>query len=292
MGGYHGLVTELAIDYQTNLKPIYAILSNVLHGFAPQLPGPKSAEESRLLDRIATLDATNRLLQRENEQLHRCLRQSVEVTPERLERMLLTGIGEMLPYETIQTIVSVAYRPLNVPSVGHLSGLVNHTGTIAGLILNDERVTSAFQAAACDEIFFHQQPILTVVEPDSMAIGAIEKMGNRTAESWQAVLSHFPKLRYVVSDLARGLIKGVQLSGNLLHQGDLFHFFRDVGRTTQRRLLKEETDAWDKWCAGRIYTPTLENTLAKINTFLAQMEQYYQTIERLSLAFWPIMDNG
>ena len=70
------------------------------------------------------------------EQLHRCLGQSVEVTPERLERLLLTGIGEMLPYETIQTIVSVAYRPEFVPSVGHLSGLVNHTGTIAGLILN------------------------------------------------------------------------------------------------------------------------------------------------------------
>ena len=115
------------------------------------------------------------------------------MTPERLERLLLTGIGEMLRYETIQTIVSVAYRPEFVPSVGHLSGLVNHTGTIAGLILNYERVTSAFQAAACDEIFFHQQPILTVVEPDSMAIGAIEKMGDRTAESWQAVLSHFPQ---------------------------------------------------------------------------------------------------
>ena len=91
-----------------------------------------------------------------------------------------------------------------------------------------------------------------------MAIGAIEKMGNRTAESWQAVLSHFPKLRYIVSDLVRGLIKGVQLSGNLLHQGDLFHFFRDVGRTTQRLerrlqgILKEETDAWDKWYSGRI----------------------------------------
>ena len=96
-----------------------------------------------------------------------------------------------------------------------------------------------------------------------MAIGVIEKMGNRTAESWQAVLSHFLKLRYVVSDLARGLIKGVQLSGNLLHQGDLFHFFRDVGRTTQRlerhlqRILKEEADAWDKWYSGRIYTPNI-----------------------------------
>ena len=85
-----------------------------------------------------------------------------------------------------------------------------------------------------------------------MAIDAIEKIGNRTARSWQAVLSHFLKLRYVVSDLARGLIKGVQLSGNLLHQGDLFHFFRDMGRTTQRlerclqRILKEEADVWDK----------------------------------------------
>ena len=92
-----------------------------------------------------------------------------------------------------------------------------------------------------------------------MAIGAIEKMGNRTAESWQAVLSHFPKLRYVVSDLARGLIKGLRLSGNLLHQGDLLHFFRDVGQTTQQlerrlqRILKEEADVWDKLYSGRIY---------------------------------------
>ena len=114
------------------LKPIYAILSNVLHGFAPQLPGPKSAEESRLLDRIATLDATNRLLQRENEQLHRCLRQSVEVTPERLKRLLLTGIGEMLPYETIQTIVSVAYRPLKCPQRGTLKRVSEPHGDDSG----------------------------------------------------------------------------------------------------------------------------------------------------------------
>jgi len=68
-------------------------------------------EESRLLERIATLDTTNRLLEQENEQVqHRRLRQSVEVTPERLERLLLTGIGEMLPYETLQTIVFVVYH--------------------------------------------------------------------------------------------------------------------------------------------------------------------------------------
>ena len=170
---------------------------------------------------------------------------------------------------------------------------MNHAGTVAGLILTDDLVTNAFQAAACDEIFFHQQPILTVVEPNTMAIGAIEKMGDCTGESWQAVLSHFPKLRYVISDLARGLIKGVQLSGHLLHQGDLFHFFREVGRTTQRlerrlqRVLKAEADTWHKWCTGHIYTPTLEKVLVQTETL--QMEQYYQAIERLSLAFWPMM---
>ena len=108
--GYHGLVTELATDFQMNRQQIYAILADVEQGFAPQLPGPKPVEESRLLDRIATLDTTNRLLEQENEQLHRRLRQSVEVTPERLERLLLTGIGEMLPYETLQTIVFVVYH--------------------------------------------------------------------------------------------------------------------------------------------------------------------------------------
>ena len=56
LGGYHGLVTELAIDYQTNRQQIYAIVSDVEHGFAPKLPGPKPAEESCLLQRLATLD--------------------------------------------------------------------------------------------------------------------------------------------------------------------------------------------------------------------------------------------
>ena len=98
--------------------------------------------------------------------------------------------------------------------------------------------------------------------------------------------------------MARGLIKGVQLSGHLLHQGDLFHFFRNVGRTTQRlerrlqRVLKAEADTWDKWCTSHIYTPTLEKVLAQTENFLEQMEQYYQAIERLSDAFWPMTDKG
>ena len=177
--GSHGLVTELAIDYQTNRQQIYAILSDVEDGFVPKLPGPKPAEAYCLRQRIATLEASNRQLAQENTQLNRRLQRSVEITPQRMERLLLTGIGEILPYETLQTIVKVAYGPQYVPSIGALSALVNHAGTVAGLILNSETVTDAFQAAACDEIFFHQQPVLTIVEPNTMAIGAIEKSSSQ-----------------------------------------------------------------------------------------------------------------
>ena len=48
-------------------------------------------------------------------------------------------------------MVKVAYGLEYVPSVGR--ALVNHAGTVAGLILTDDLVTNAFQAAACDENF-------------------------------------------------------------------------------------------------------------------------------------------
>ena len=44
-----------------------------LQGFAPQLPGPKPAEASHLRQRIATLEATNRVLEQEKTQLQHCL---------------------------------------------------------------------------------------------------------------------------------------------------------------------------------------------------------------------------
>ena len=95
-----------------------------------------------------SLETVNQQLRAENAELSARLSLCVEITPQRLQRLLLTGIGEILPYETVQTIVKVAYGDEYVPSVGRLNMLVNHAGTVAGLILSDERVTGAFQAAA------------------------------------------------------------------------------------------------------------------------------------------------
>jgi hypothetical protein len=170
--------------------------------------------------------------------------------------------------------------------------MVQYYGTVAGLILLDEKVTSKFLDACLDEIFFHLTPILTVVEPDSMAVGACERSENRTGESWRAVLSYFPNLHYVISDDAKGIGKGVRLTDEtLLHQIDLYHLMSEISKTTRRlescleKLLKAEEKAWQDWIRGCIYTKTLEKTLVKVNGQLELMEQYYQALEFLDFAF-------
>jgi len=173
--------------------------------------------------------------------------------------------------------------------------MVQYYGTTAGLILLDEKVTSKIKDACLDEIFFHLTPVLTVVEPDSMTVGACDRSANRTGESWQAVLSHFPNLRYVISDEAKGIGKGVRLTNaTLLHQKDLYHLMREISKTTRRleareyTLLKAEEKAWQDWIKGCIYTKTMEKTLATVNRQLELMEQYYQSLELLDFAFSPL----
>ena len=159
-------------------------------------------------------------------------------------------------------------------------------------------VTSEFSSACLDEIFFHQTPILTVVEPDSMAVGACERSQDRTGESWHAVLSHFPNLDYIISDQAKGIGKGVYLRAGtpetIQHQSDLYHHLTEVSRTTRRletrieKLLKAEEQAWQDWIQGRIYVKTVEKTQVAVVSQLELMEQYYQALELLDFAFSPM----
>jgi hypothetical protein len=176
--------------------------------------------------------------------------------------------------------------------------MVQYYGTIAGLILLDAEVTSEFSSACLDEIFFHQTPILTVVDPDSMAVGACERSEDRTGESWHNVLSHFPNLGYIISDQAKGIGKGIYLTAGtpeaILHQRDLYHFLTEVSRVTRRletlleKLLKAEEKAWQDWVEGRIYVKTMEKTEATVVRQLELMEDYYQALELLDYAFSPM----
>jgi hypothetical protein len=173
--------------------------------------------------------------------------------------------------------------------------MVQDYGVIAGLILLDGEVTSKFSSGCIDEIFFHRIPILTVVDPDSMAVGACERSQDRTGESWHDVLSHFPNLDYIISDQAKGIARGIYLtSGTTKHQSDLYHFLIEVSRTTRRletgleKLLKAEEQVWQDWIQGHVYVKTVEKTEATVIRQLELMEPYYQALELLDFAFSPM----
>ena len=296
--GFYGIVTDLANAYNTNRQRVYDILDRVLWAFHPRPPGPVAKPGEAIEKRNVELEAENAGLRARVQELEAKQENSIEVTRQRVRDLSLTLAVLPVSYRDIRDVVGVAYGEKYAPSEATLCGMVQDYGVIAGLILLDEEVTSKFSSACLDEIFFHRIPILAVVEPDSMAVGACERSQDRTGESWHAVLSHFPNLDYIISDQAKGIARGIYLRagtpGTIQHQRDLYHFLIEVSRITRRletgleKLLKAEEQTWQDWVKGRIYVKTVEKIDATVMRHLELMEQYYQALELLDFAFSPM----
>ncbi len=294
-GGLYGVITDLANAYNTNRQRVYDILDRISEAFHPKPPGPTPRPAEALKKRIAELEAENASLRTGTQESETKLENSVEVTYEMVRDLSLTLAVLPVSYRDIRDTIALAYGEKYAPSEASLCEMVQDYGTVAGLILLDAEVTSKFSSVGVDEIFFHQTPILTVVDLDSMAVGACERSEDRTGESWNSVLSHFPNLRYVISDEASGIGNGVYLTDEtILHQKDLYHLVSEISRTTRRleadlgKLLKAEEKAWQCWSRGHIYIKTMEKILATVVRQLELMEQYYQALELLDFAFSPM----
>ena len=297
-GGFYGVVTDLANAYNTNRQRVYDILDRVLWAFHPRPPGPVAKPGEAIEKRNVELEAENAGLRARVQELEAKQENSIEVTRQRVRDLSLTLAVLPVSYRDIRDVVGVAYGEKYAPSEATLCGMVQDYGVIAGLILLDEEVTSKFSSACLDEIFFHRIPILAVVEPDSMAVGACERSQDRTGESWHAVLSHFPNLDYIISDQAKGIARGIHLTagtpGTIQHQMDLYHLLIEVSRTTRRletcleKLLKAEEQNWQDWIQGHAYVKTVEKIEATVVRQLEFMEEYYQAQELLDFAFSPM----
>ena len=295
---FYGVVTDLANAYHTNRQRVYDILDRVLEAFHPKPPGPAPNSGEATEKRNAELEAENAGLRSRNQELEAKQANSVEVTRQRVRDLSLTLAVLPVSYRDIRDVVGVAYGEEYAPCAATLCGMVQDYGIIAGLILLHEEVTSKFLSACVDEIFFHGTPILAVVDPASMAVGACERSQDRTGESWHAVLSHFPNLNYIISDQAKGIARGIHLTGGapgtIQHQRDLYHFLIEVSRTTRRletclgKLLKAEEQVWQDWIQGHVYVKTVEKIEATVVRQLEFMEQYYQALELLDFAFSPM----
>ncbi len=297
-GRFYGVVTDLANAYNTNRQRVYDILDRVLEAFQQKPPGPTPKPAEAREKQIAELEAENASLRAGIQELEAKQDNSIEVTHQRIRDLSLTLAVLPVSYRDIRDVVGLAYGEKYAPSEATLCGMVQDYGVIAGLILLDEGVTSKFSSGCVDEIFFHRIPILTVVDPDSMAVGACERSQDRTGESWHAVLSHFPNLDYIISDQAKGIARGIHLTagtlGTIQHQSDLYHFLIVVSRTTRRletcleKLLKSEEQVWQDWIQGHVYVKTVEKIQATVVRQLELMEQYYQAMELLDFAFSPM----
>jgi hypothetical protein len=93
------------------------------------------------------------------------------------------------------------------------------------------------------------------VEPTSLALLECAKTGNRSGASWQAVLSPFTNLEFVVSDAAKGIAAGVQAvvwsrteskSPLALEHGlDVFHTNQEARRVLAGPWRRAEA-AWEE----------------------------------------------
>lgn len=93
------------------------------------------------------------------------------------------------------------------------------------------------------------------VEPTSLALLACDKTGERSGAAWQAVLSPFPNLEFVVSDAAKGIAAGVQAvvsarseAGALVvleHGLDVFHTNQEARRVLAGPWRRVEA-AWEE----------------------------------------------
>jgi len=281
---------------------LYQDCHRVVDAFHPRPPGPRPDPTRPLLRRIEALEAENQVLQAQVRDLNALLSRCVEVTPERIEDLVLTAVTTPPSYTGAGEYVAVAFGERYRPSVGKISQIVSRYGRKAGLILTEEAVTDRFDEANVDELFSGRRPALTVVEPASLAIGAVELSDSRHGKDWQVILERFGHLRFVSSDGGTGLGAGIGLCRHIFrHQSDLWHrVVRPLSRIT-RRLEAGLKKAWDEERQamanhqrpkgeGKLYAPSLARIKQDVADHFDRMEHYYQGVETLFEAFDPIVD--
>src|SRR5262249_40850432 len=103
----------------------------------------------------------------------------------------------------------------------------------------DEHTRPRVQQAAADEVFVARQPILMVVEPDSLCWVSGRRVAHRDGVTWAEQLGCLPALAQVTKDGGNGLAKGLALvnaqrqqqgRAGAAAQDDHFHVLRDGRR--------------------------------------------------------------
>ncbi len=227
--GKHGSVTNEARQRGVSRQAIYRE-SWWVH---KQLRAPTwQAERLTLHSRIRALEQQVALL----EQQHTW---SILLDPDRQAEFASVGQATGVSLPVLRTLLAVLLKE-RTPSVAKLGRWTKAAGEKAGEVLQvlDELTRPKVRQAVVDEIYT-KQPVLMVVEPESLCWAAGPLSAQATGEAWLAELRRLPNLEGVARDAGSGLSRGVQLLNEeracqkvqpVADQLDHFHSLRDGGR--------------------------------------------------------------
>src|SRR6266851_5047809 len=117
------------------------------------------------------LEAENQCLRAENAALWETLAESEERSAAKQQEFAATGSAMGLSLHQIVTLLAIVLPRCHVPSRAKVGRWVEQASSRAGGMLAVlDRVCQAVGLLLClEEMFFHQEPVLVAVEPQSMA---------------------------------------------------------------------------------------------------------------------------
>jgi hypothetical protein len=183
------------------------------------------------------------------------LRQAVILDRDRQAEFAALAQAEGVSLPVTQRLLRVCLGA-QVPSVARLGRWTQQAGlrSAALLAVLDAVARRRCRQVAANEIFTGRQPILMMVEPDSLCWVGGRLAFHRDGATWAHEFGQLPALEHVLRDAGTGLEKGLeQVNAARLDQGqqpvsatlDHFHVQQE-GRRALRRLRSQATHALEQ----------------------------------------------
>jgi hypothetical protein len=191
----------------------------------------RQEEVTRLRTRLGQLE-------HQHSQLQQLLAQAVVLDEAKQAEVASVGQARGVTLRDCQALLEVLL-PGKVLSVATLGRRTQAAGERAGLLLAvlDEVTRERVREAAADEIYV-KDPVLMVVEPESLCWMSGRLSAEVSGSAWQQELAVLPNLEQVTRDGGTALEKGVALVNTqrqaqgqegVVDQGDHFHALRGGG---------------------------------------------------------------
>src|SRR5262249_27871456 len=152
-----------------------------------------------------------RQAQQQRAQLEARLAQSVCLDAQKQEELACVGQARGVTLRDCRELLEVLI-PGQTLSVAELGRRTHAAGQRAGALLGvlDEVARTKVREAAADEIYV-KDPVLMIVEPDSLCWLSGRRSAAVSGEAWARELRQLPNLDQVMRDGGTGLAKGVAL---------------------------------------------------------------------------------